>query len=99
MGGIIYISQTGIVTYLGTLMDAVVNDYTSLSTLLAVDIASGLTGLAPSIIDSLGAVYTFDSTVQDFVVVDSSAIKGTPVAIAANWEDTLWIVDDAGSVW
>lgn len=99
MGGIIYIDDAGIVVYSGTLLDVLINDYLALSTLVAVDIASGLTTLTPSIIDSLGAVYKYDATATDFVVVDTSDINGTPVALAADWEDTLWIVDDAGSVW
>jgi len=32
-------------------------------------------------------------------VVDTSDITGTPVSIAATWEDVLWIADDAGALW
>jgi len=57
MGGIIYVSEVGIVTYYGTLFDDLVNEFAGASSLVAVDVAAGLTAMAPSIIDSLGAVY------------------------------------------
>ncbi len=57
IGGIIYVSEVGIVTYYGTLFDDLVNEFAAASSVVAVDVAAGLMATSPSIIDSLGAVY------------------------------------------
>jgi hypothetical protein len=58
-----------------------INDLFSDSTLIAIDFVSNPLTLMPSIIDSNGVVYTYDS--GNYTVVDTSTIKnGTPVAIS-----------------
>jgi hypothetical protein len=99
MGGVMYIDTTGIVAVYGSIMDSVINGWTSGSTLVAVDVVPNPISITPSIIDSFGAVYTYDSTASDFVVVDTSDITGTPKAISQDINSVLWIVDSLGYVW
>jgi hypothetical protein len=91
------VNTTGSVVYDGSMMDELYNAVLGFEdTVVAVDVVAGLMG-TPHIIDSLDLVYSYSTDDLEWVAEDISELTSagvTPAAIACNYADLLWLVDD-----